>query len=254
MVKLSAGVLLKLLDNMKTGAARPTGEHRALLQVTEMVPADLDEKALLPKDGQFNVKLSDASHSIYASLPRDQADLVLTDKLQVGQFVQVDRLERASPIPVVIGARPLPGRHPLVDGTINLAAEANPAASRSRRLSWCPEPNVCIKPAVGRRESWCPEPEGTTKHATPARLSCRSDLRLTFFDADHELPASELPASERRNVRRTWGSGVVPRWTWDRKDRPNIPRPPTRTSKISQSPLPIVRHTSIAILINFGAI
>lgn len=42
MATLSAGVLLKLLDKMKTGAAKPVGEHwTAVLQVTDIVPVDL---------------------------------------------------------------------------------------------------------------------------------------------------------------------------------------------------------------------
>ncbi|KAJ1266035.1 hypothetical protein BS78_08G120300 [Paspalum vaginatum] len=74
---LSSGVLLKLLDGtMETGTAKPVGEHAAL-QVTEIVPAELDEKDLFPKHGKFHNKVSDASHSIYAALPRSQADLVI---------------------------------------------------------------------------------------------------------------------------------------------------------------------------------
>ncbi|BAD44860.1 unknown protein [Oryza sativa Japonica Group] len=89
MSTLSAGVLLKLLDGMKAGAAKPVGEHRtALLQVTDIVPADLDDKDLLPRHGKFYVKVSDSSHSIYATLPLPQADLVLSNKLQLGQFVE----------------------------------------------------------------------------------------------------------------------------------------------------------------------
>ena len=100
MAALSTGVLLKLLDGMKTGAAKPVGDHRtAVLQVTDIVPADMDEKDLFPKHGQFYVKVSDSSHSIYATLPLVQADLVLSNKLHLGQFVHVDRLDPGSPVP-----------------------------------------------------------------------------------------------------------------------------------------------------------
>ncbi|XP_061985662.1 uncharacterized protein LOC133704736 isoform X2 [Populus nigra] len=37
-----------------------------------------------------------------------------SDKMQLGQFIYVDRLEPGSPVPVVKGAKPLPGRHPLL--------------------------------------------------------------------------------------------------------------------------------------------
>lgn len=113
MTALAPGILLKLLDGMNTGV-KPTSEHRSsLVQVTDIVPADLDEKNLLPKHG-FYIKVSDSSHSIYVSLPFEQDDLVMSNKMQLGQFIYVDRLEPGSPVPVVKGAKPLPGRHPMV--------------------------------------------------------------------------------------------------------------------------------------------
>jgi hypothetical protein len=113
MATLAPGILLKLLNVMDTGT-KPTSEHRSsVLQVTDIVPADLDEKNLWPKQGFF-IKVSDSSHSIYVSLPSDQDDYVLSDKMQLGQFIYVDRLEPGSPVPVVKGAKPLPGRHPLL--------------------------------------------------------------------------------------------------------------------------------------------
>ncbi|XP_008800879.2 uncharacterized protein LOC103715126 isoform X1 [Phoenix dactylifera] len=114
MPTLTPGTLLKLLDGMKVGAAKPIGEHRsALLQVSDILPIDVDEKDLWPTRG-FYIKVSDSSYFMYASLPFEQNDLVLSNKMQLGQFMYVDRLEPGLPVPVVKGARPLPGRHPLV--------------------------------------------------------------------------------------------------------------------------------------------
>lgn len=113
MATLAPGILLKLISGMNTGV-KPTSEHRSsLLQVTDIVPVDLDEKNLFPKHG-FYIKISDSSHSIYATLPSDQDDIVLSNKMQLGQFIYIDRLEPGSPVPVIKGAKPLPGRHPLV--------------------------------------------------------------------------------------------------------------------------------------------
>lgn len=113
MATLAPGILLKLLDGMNTGV-KATSEYRnSLLQVTDIVPADLDEKNLWPKHG-FYIKVSDSSHSIYVSLPTEQDDFVLSNKMQLGQFIYVDRLEPGDPVPVVKGAKPLPGRHPFV--------------------------------------------------------------------------------------------------------------------------------------------
>lgn len=108
------GILLKLLDGMNAGIMKPLGEHRsALLQVTDIVPADLDEKELWPKHG-FYIKVSDSSQSIYVTLPPDQDDLVLSNKIQLGQFISVDRLKPGTPVPVIYGVKPLPGRHPFI--------------------------------------------------------------------------------------------------------------------------------------------
>ncbi|KAF3329008.1 hypothetical protein FCM35_KLT06086 [Carex littledalei] len=114
MTSLAPGIVKKLLDGMKYGAQNPVGDHRtALLQVTDIVPVDLDEKALWPKHG-FYIKLSDSTDSVYTSLPADQSDLVMSNKIQLGQFIHLDRLEPSLPVPVIAGCRPLPGRHPLV--------------------------------------------------------------------------------------------------------------------------------------------
>ncbi|XP_031264705.1 uncharacterized protein LOC116123053 [Pistacia vera] len=145
MATLAPGILVKLLSGMNTGL-KPTSEHRSsLLQVTDIVPAELDEKNLWPKHG-FYIKVSDSSHSIYVSLPSDQDDFVLSNKMQLGQFIYVDRLEPGSPVPVVKGAKPLPGRHPFVGTPEPLMGlrekgekseqKANSKVSGQRRGSW----------------------------------------------------------------------------------------------------------------------
>ncbi|EPS58470.1 hypothetical protein M569_16343 [Genlisea aurea] len=133
---LAPGVLLKLLNGINTGT-KPTSEHRSsLLQVTDIVPADLDHKSLVPKQG-FYIKLSDSSHSIYVSLPSHQDDLVMSNKLQLGQFIYVDQLEPGSPVPLIKGAKPIPGRHPLVGTPEPLTRpKGDNAAAATKRGSW----------------------------------------------------------------------------------------------------------------------
>ncbi|CAL0311906.1 unnamed protein product [Lupinus luteus] len=144
MATLVPGILLKLLNGLKTGV-KPTSERRSsLLQVTDIVPADLDEKSLFPKQG-FYIKVSDSSHSIYVTLPSDQDDFVLSNKMQLGQFIYVDRLEPGSPVPVIKGAKPLPGRHPFV-GTPEPLMGLREKGARSEKK--------CASVSVPRRGSW----------------------------------------------------------------------------------------------------
>ncbi|XP_052205831.1 uncharacterized protein LOC127810401 [Diospyros lotus] len=112
MAALVPGVLLKLLQHMNTDV-KIAGEYRSsLLQVVSIVPA-LAGGDLFPNQG-FYLKVSDSSHATYVSLPDEHDDLILSDKIQLGQFIHVERLEAASPVPILHGVRPVPGRHPCV--------------------------------------------------------------------------------------------------------------------------------------------
>ncbi|CAA0814138.1 Plant protein of unknown function (DUF936 [Striga hermonthica] len=176
MAALAPGILLKLLDGLSTGL-KPTSEHRSsLLQVTDIVPADLDEKSLVPKQG-FYIKLSDSSHSIYVSLPFDQDDLVMSDKMQLGQFIYVDRLEPGSPVPIVRGAKPLPGRHPLIgtpEPLMGLRARGQKSDKNHnsvKRCSWGLGPNGCENSSsvLGSPRVLKPVPLDFDQCATPVK-------------------------------------------------------------------------------------
>ncbi|KAL8104383.1 uncharacterized protein LOC141677420 isoform X2 [Apium graveolens] len=120
MATLVPGVLLMLLQHMNTNV-KVGGEHRSsLLQVVGIVPA-LAGGELFSNKG-FYLKVSDSSHATYVSLPDEHVDLILSDKIQLGQFIHVDRLQVASPVPVLYGVRPVPGRHPCVGSPEDLVA------------------------------------------------------------------------------------------------------------------------------------
>lgn len=124
MANLVPGVLLKLLQHMNTDV-KVAGEHRsALLQVVSIVPA-LAGGELFPNQG-FYLKVSDSSHATYVSLPDEHDDLILSDKIQLGQFIHVDRLESGSPVPILRGVRPVPGRHPCVGSPEDIVATHSP--------------------------------------------------------------------------------------------------------------------------------
>ncbi|CAK8532416.1 unnamed protein product [Lathyrus sativus] len=110
MASLIPGVLLKLLQTMNSNV-KVRGEHRSvLLQVISIVPA-LSGSELWPNQGFF-IKVSDSSHSTYVSLSKQDNELILNNKLQLGQYFYVDRIEAGTPVPVLVAVRPIPGRHP----------------------------------------------------------------------------------------------------------------------------------------------
>lgn len=110
MASLIPGVLLKLLQTMNSNV-KVRGEHRSvLLQVISIVPA-LSGSELWPNHGFF-IKVSDSSHSTYVSLSKQDNELILNNKLQLGQYFYVDRIESGTPVPVLVAVRPIPGRHP----------------------------------------------------------------------------------------------------------------------------------------------
>ena len=112
MASLTPGILLKLLQNINS-TARVTGDHRSpLLQVIGIVPA-LAGSDLWPNHG-FYVQLSDSLNSTYVSLSDRDTDLILNNRLQIGQFVYVDRFDFDSPVPRASGFRPIAGRHSFV--------------------------------------------------------------------------------------------------------------------------------------------
>ncbi|MCD7455896.1 hypothetical protein HAX54_030049 [Datura stramonium] len=112
MASLVPEVLIKLLQSMNSNV-KVRGEYRSvLLQVISIVPA-LSGSELWPNHGFF-IKISDSSHSTYVTLSKEDNELILNNKLQLGQFFYVDRMEAGTPVPVLVGVRPIPGRHPFV--------------------------------------------------------------------------------------------------------------------------------------------
>ncbi|KAK2367161.1 putative GPI-anchored adhesin protein [Trifolium repens] len=74
MASLIPGVLLKLLQTMNSNV-KVRGEHRSVL---------------LQEDNE----------------------LIMNNKLQLGQFFYVDKMEAGTPVPILVSVRPVPGRHP----------------------------------------------------------------------------------------------------------------------------------------------
>ncbi|KAK7388764.1 hypothetical protein VNO78_23591 [Psophocarpus tetragonolobus] len=125
MASLTPGILLKMLQAMNSNS-RVTGDHRSpLLQVIGIVPA-LAGSDLWSNQG-FYLNLSDSLNSTYVLLSHPDTDLILSNRLQLGQFVHVDRFHFDSPLPSVSSIRPLPARHPFLGTPDPLVARINPS-------------------------------------------------------------------------------------------------------------------------------
>ncbi|KAL4292095.1 hypothetical protein GQ457_14G007510 [Hibiscus cannabinus] len=127
MASLTPGVLLKLLQSMNSNV-KVRGEYRSvLLQVISIVPA-LSGSELWPNQGFF-IKVSDSSHSTYVSLSQEDNELILNNMLQLGQFFYVERVESGTPVPILVGVRPVPGRNPFIGNPKDLMQMLVPSES-----------------------------------------------------------------------------------------------------------------------------
>ncbi|KAM7483929.1 hypothetical protein LguiB_008512 [Lonicera macranthoides] len=125
MASLTPGVLIKLLQSINSNV-KVRGEYRSvLLQVISIVPA-LSGPELWPNHGFF-IKVSDSSHSTYVSLSKEDNELILNNTLQLGQFFYVDRMEAGTPVPILVGVRPVLGRHPFVGNPKDLMQMLEPS-------------------------------------------------------------------------------------------------------------------------------
>eukprot|EP00249_Psilotum_nudum_P007501 c20609_g1_i1 orf=351-2930(-) len=159
MASLMPGILLKLLQYMNSDV-KVAGEHRSvLLQVISIVPA-LAGSELWPNKG-FYIKVSDSAHSMYVSLAEEDNDLILCDKLQLGQFIYVEKLESGAPVPRVVGIRPLPGRHPCVGTPDDLIARVHPYVPKGVLIQSSNNPSVNIMEIVPTKKAELPSVEVT---------------------------------------------------------------------------------------------
>lgn len=125
MASLTPGILLKVLKHINSDV-KVCGEYRSiLLQVISIVPA-ITGSELWPDHGFF-IKVSDSSHSTYVSLSKEDNELILSNKLQLGQFIYVEKVQSSIPVPVLVGVRPVPGRNPCIGNPKDLMQMSTPS-------------------------------------------------------------------------------------------------------------------------------
>jgi hypothetical protein len=125
MASLTPGILLKVLKNINSDV-KVCGEYRSiLLQVISIVPA-ITGSELWPDHGFF-IKVSDSSHSTYVSLSKEDDELILSNKLQLGQFIYVEKVQPSVPVPILVGVRTVPGRNPCIGNPKDLMQMSTPS-------------------------------------------------------------------------------------------------------------------------------
>ncbi|KAL0356921.1 UNVERIFIED_CONTAM: hypothetical protein Scaly_1377800 [Sesamum calycinum] len=124
MASLKNGVLLKLLEDMKMeDIALDDDPKPVLLQIRSIIPV-LEEGDLWPNRGFF-LKVSDLSHAFYVSLTDQQNEMILGNKLKLGQYIYVEKLEKAEPAPLLKGVTPVPGRSPCEGTPVDIVPPPN---------------------------------------------------------------------------------------------------------------------------------
>ncbi|XP_019191451.1 PREDICTED: uncharacterized protein LOC109185919 [Ipomoea nil] len=178
MASLTPGVLLKLLQNVDDKDAKVVGEHRsALLQVISIVPS-LDDDPW--KSRGFYLRVSDSEHSAYVSVSDEDAELILSDKIQLGQFIHVTRLDAGSPVPLLRGLKPVAKRRPCVGEPKDLiSSDFLTARSRS-------------------------EPKKVKKNEAKAKESELKHRRRHSIDAGGKVEGMEMKRVSLDSMRRGW--------------------------------------------------
>ncbi|KAF9609177.1 hypothetical protein IFM89_013567 [Coptis chinensis] len=124
MATLTPGVLTKLIANSKNRSIKVLqSQHRsALLQVIEILPSLVNNEKTDPwKNKGFYLKVSDSLNSTYVSVTdKEDIELVFNNKIQLGQFIYVNRFELGTPFPVLRGVKVVNNKCACVGDPIDL--------------------------------------------------------------------------------------------------------------------------------------
>ncbi|KAL9142310.1 hypothetical protein ABFS82_14G160900 [Erythranthe guttata] len=150
MASLTPGILQKLLLNSGDKDFKVAGEHRSpLLQVIGIVPSIEDDPW---KSRGYYLRVSDSLHSAYVAVSDEDVELVLSDKVQLGQFIHVTRLDSGSPVPVLRGIKPIPKRRPCLGEPKDLISSDFLNSKKVEKIS---KSKGRIKKVVGDEQLLC---------------------------------------------------------------------------------------------------
>ncbi|EOA28337.1 hypothetical protein CARUB_v10024538mg [Capsella rubella] len=204
MACLTPGVLSNLL-NLAAGnsVSSPSllSSHRSpLLQVIEIVPCLSDDQW---RSEAFFVKVSDSLHAAYVAVSAgDDADLIRSDEIQLGQFVYIRgglHIEKGCPVPVIRGLKPVPKRRLCVGNPSDLVssdllvpftlASVSPTTKKKNLISMR---RMSLDSA--RRSCWDQSPSLTHHRRDSALLLSSPRLKPKLVLPDKNLPKNESPS------------------------------------------------------------
>lgn len=204
---LTSGVLQNLLREMSMGEKGKEHEKPFLLQIRSIIPV-LTEGDLWPNQG-FYLKVSDSSHTMYVSLPQEQDDMVLCNKLRLGQLIYVDRLESSYPVPTIVGINPIPGQYPCLENPEDLVVPKSTVSDSMSKLEGKDVSNS-KRPPKGRRSSSASKVR-SCKNAT-VKMCCddsESDVKKGIQECQSSFVDITISTSSRQVKRRSWTSREI---------------------------------------------
>ncbi|KAL6964106.1 hypothetical protein U1Q18_035161 [Sarracenia purpurea var. burkii] len=201
MASLKPGVLTKFLEDMNVDQKGSEDVRKpGLLQIRSIIPV-LEEGDLWPNRG-FYLKVSDLSHAMYVSLPHEHDEMIFSNSLQLGQFIYVQKLEAACPVPVLKGVMPVPGRH-TCDGT---PEDIIPVTNFVKFLETSNPDSIKDKGVISEKTTnrGLSDPESLMDKSTDdGEKQKHGKLRSFDNDTDSDSPNSSV-SSTRITKRRSW--------------------------------------------------
>ncbi|KAL1221188.1 hypothetical protein V5N11_010990 [Cardamine amara subsp. amara] len=207
MACLTPGVLSNLLDIAagNTLSSPPLfSSHRSpLLQVIEIVPCLSDDQW---RNEAFFVKVSDSLHAAYVAVSAgDDADLIRSDEIQLGQFVYIRgglHVEKGCPVPVIRGLKPIPKRRMCVGNPSDLVSSdlllpfthvsVSPTMTKKKKKNLVETRRLSLDSA--RRSCWDQTPSVTHRRDTALLLSSPRLRPKLVLNDDNNLPKNESPS------------------------------------------------------------
>ncbi|CAN6996684.1 hypothetical protein HID58_017887 [Brassica napus] len=209
MASLTPGVLSNLLElaagKVISSSSSPPllSSHRfPLLQVIEIVPCLSDNQW---RSERFFVKVSDSLHAAYVAVSAaDDADLIRSDEIQLGQFVYVRggfHVEKGCPVPVVRGLKPVSKRRTCVGNPSDLVSsdlllDFTPVSvdtTKKKRNLGGDTRRLSLDSA--RRSCWDhTSPPVTRRRDAALLLSSSPRLKPKLVLSDKNLPKNESPS------------------------------------------------------------